>query len=75
MASEGPQLPDGMAYLWEWWSELSAARGGGINGLNPIGYPDIDAWARLTSRDPDGEEVTAIMQVDAAFRAALRDDA
>lgn len=42
-----------------------------MNGLNPIGYTDIDAWSRLTGYSPDSEEVSAIVQVDAAFRSAL----
>lgn len=39
-------------------------------GANPITYPDIDAWARLTGCAPTGWEVSVLRRMDAASMAA-----
>lgn len=45
-----PPLPEALAYLMEWFDELSRARTSSGFGLNPITYMEMDAWARLTDR-------------------------
>lgn len=72
--ASAPELPDTMRYLWEWFCELSAARGASMNGLNPISYPDIDAWSRLRGVEPDASEVHILTNMDAAFRRVLAAD-
>tara|TARA_R110000744_G_scaffold154666_2_gene269741 strand:- start:1832 stop:2092 length:261 start_codon:yes stop_codon:yes gene_type:complete len=61
---EGPGVPDLLGYLLEWFHELAAARGSGMNGFNPIGFAEIEAWARLTGRTPSALEVGALMRMD-----------
>jgi len=40
----------------------------GTTGDNPIGYPDIDAWRRLTGQRPQPWEVNMITTIDALGR-------
>lgn len=61
-------MPDALAYLWEWFIELSAARGASMSGLAAITYRDVEAWSRLTGRVLDQLELSAIMHLDVAFR-------
>ena len=60
-------MPTAVAHLWAWFIELSAARGSSGFGPLPIGYGEIDAWARLTMRDPTPAEVTALRRLDGVF--------
>lgn len=69
-----PPFPDVLAYLHDWFRELSAARGEGMHGPAPITHQGIDAWARLTDRQPEPHEVHALLTLDAAWRSALRGD-
>lgn len=54
-------------HVWEWFLELHAARSGSGFGPNPIGYADIDAWARLSRRRLAAWEVAAIRAMDQAY--------
>ncbi|WP_432757266.1 phage tail assembly chaperone [Consotaella aegiceratis] len=47
-ALETPPFPDPLAFVWSAYSRIRARKASGINGLDPIGWPDIDAFARLT---------------------------
>lgn len=69
----GPRFPDAVAYLHGWFCELDAGRGHDMNGPSAITYQDIEAWARLTDRQPEPHEVAALMEIDRAYRAALMD--
>jgi hypothetical protein len=65
---EGPPFPDVLDYLWEWHVELVRTRNVGMNGAEPLTYQAIDAWARLTDRQPLPHEVEALLQLDAVTR-------
>lgn len=67
----GPELPDCLAHVWQWFGDLSAARGGNGWGPNPIGYADVAAWAALTRRDPTAAEVDLLMALDRRYLAAV----
>lgn len=43
--------------------------------MNPIGYVDIDAWARLTGRAPDVFEVGALVALDLKLRVMQAEEA
>lgn len=65
-----PELPPlEVAYLWGWFCELHAGRGGGL-GPAPITWEAIASWATLTDRTPQPWEVDAIRQLDAAWLTA-----
>jgi hypothetical protein len=66
---EGPPFPETVAYLWEWHQELARTRSVGMAGVDPLSYPAIDAWARLTDRHPLPDEVDALLQLDAVTRS------
>ncbi|MGA0608827.1 phage tail assembly chaperone [Caldimonas sp. KR1-144] len=65
---DGPGIDPGLAYLTEWWRELDEARAEGFNGLQPLSYAEIEAWARLTGRSPSVDEVTTLQRIDRAYR-------
>jgi len=69
-----PPYPEPLRYLHHWFGELAAARGEGMSGPAPLTHQDIAAWASLTHCDPAPHEVRALLALDAAWRAALRDD-
>lgn len=58
-------MPPGMAYLLDWFLELDAARGSSGFGPSPIGYSEIEAWARLTGRLLLPWEVLTLRHLDA----------
>lgn len=65
---EGPgPFPAGLEYLWRWARELHPARGFGAHGPNPVTWPDLDAWARRTGRDPDPDEARALLEITAVM--------
>ncbi len=74
-ALEGPELPAAGAHVWEWFLELHAARGAGEFGISPIGYADIDAWARLTGRLPRFWEVAWLREIDRLWLAKPKETA
>lgn len=65
---DGPDFPEAVGYLWDWHSELARTRTVGMNGVDPLTYPTIDAWARLTDRSPLPDEVEALLDLDAVTR-------
>lgn len=68
---DGPPCPSELVYVLEWFGELSAARGSGAAGANPIGYAEIAAWSHLTGLVPTPFEVSVLRRLDAAFLTAL----
>ncbi len=62
-----PEIPTSLAYLWQWFQELSFSRSSHGYGHNPLSYGDMDAWARLTGRRLDPWEVQALKDVDVVF--------
>jgi hypothetical protein len=57
-------MPDAMVYLWIWFCELDAGRGGNGFGLNPLSYSEIQAWTQLKRVDLAPWEVEAIKRID-----------
>lgn len=67
---QGPDLPLAGAHLWLWFLELDSARGSNGWGLNPVGYAEMEAWARLTGRRPGPHEIETLRALDRARLAA-----
>ena len=63
----GPPFPDALEYLYEWLMELDGARDVGMNGLKPFTYQMLDAWARMTQRDPQPHELAALIRLGHVF--------
>lgn len=68
-ALEGPEFPDALGYLWDWFLELDYARSTtAMEGAGPVTYEQVDAWCRLTDRHPEPFEVRALFVLDIAIR-------
>ena len=65
---QGPDSPECMEYLLGWSNELHGRSGVDMSGLSPLTYTTVDAWARLTGRDPQPHEVDALMVLDRVRR-------
>ena len=50
-ALEGPGPPDALRYLLEWSDDLYGRSGVGLNGLAPLTWETLDAWARRKAVD------------------------
>jgi hypothetical protein len=62
-----PPLPDALAYIWEWFSDLSPMRPN--SGFGPLRVPptEIKAWAGLRHIDLSPFEARALTALDAAW--------
>lgn len=65
---ESPPFPESLAYLWGWFLELERVRTYGMHGPDALTYQQIDAWARLTDRQPMPYEVDALLALDLVSR-------
>ncbi len=63
-----PDHPEQMEYLLDWSRELVGRSGVGMDGLAPLTWEAIDAWARRTGRNPTPDECSALMLLDGVFR-------
>ena len=61
--------PGRWRHLWDWFLELSEARGEAFSGPAPITYRDLWAWREMTGAAPRPVECRLILLVDAAWRA------
>ena len=68
---EGAEFPYPLEYLWGWFHELNAGRGGTGFGPAKIGWADIMAWAQLTGNVPEPWEAFALMRLDVAYINAM----
>lgn len=64
-----PPLPPELAYLWRIFGRLSARRGSNGFGANPIGWAEIDAFARLTGTRLEPWECETLEMLDDLFRS------
>lgn len=67
-ALRGPEMPEALEYLWDWFLELDRTRTAGMNGPDPLTYPVIESWARLTQRAPTPADVSLLLDMDAVMR-------
>lgn len=58
------ELPDELAYLWTFFSELHNARSSNGYSPNPIAYSEIAAWSTLTDRRLAVWEVLCLRRLD-----------
>lgn len=71
---EGPRFPRSIGYLYTWFQDLSSTRTVGPFGLGAITFEQIDAWARLTDEHPQPHEISALRELDTAWRNAMSAD-
>lgn len=66
-----PEVDDSVIYVWNWFIELNSQRTSNGFGANPITFVDIQAWARLTHREPTPWEVKTLRRLDATWLGEL----
>lgn len=71
-ALDGPEPPDALAYLLDWFRELSLGRQPG-NGFGParLTWADLAAWAALLCTGPEPWELRAILSLDNVWLDAM----
>jgi hypothetical protein len=65
-------IPPLIAHLWRWFWQLDQARQSSGYGPQALTYADVATWAAVMDEQPRPWEVTALMTMDAARRAALQ---
>jgi hypothetical protein len=63
-----PPFPKVLAYLWRTFNRLHQRRGSSGFGANPISWPDIDAFLRLSGVRLMPWEIEIIEEIDNVFR-------
>lgn len=63
------ELPPELAHVWGWFIELSNSRPGGFGGIEPLTFPVIESWIRVTGNQPSANDVTLIRKVDDLYRS------
>lgn len=64
-----PDLPVALVYLWNAFCRLSARRGSNGFSVNPIGWPDIDAFTRHSKINLAPWEIRILEDLDDLYRA------
>lgn len=62
-----PPFPESLAYLWRTYLRLRRRMGGGFAGPNPIGWQDIDAFARRAGARLAPWEIETLEAIDDLF--------
>lgn len=60
-----PEINDGR-YLINWWTDLGMANYG-FNGVIPLTYMDLQAWAAMTKRDPNPWESATLVNLSRQY--------
>jgi hypothetical protein len=61
---QGPDVPEVGAYLLEWHRALHGRSGITMEGVAPLSWTTLQAWADLTGVRPTPDEVTALLFLD-----------
>ena len=67
---DGPELPEGAEHVWEWFCALSASRGCGSAGPNPITWSEIEAFSRVRGLRLSAWECDCLSALDGAALAS-----
>ena len=62
-----PVVPDEMGYLWRWYFELK-------RNSDPLTWPMIDSWSRITATPICGRDAQALIKIDDAILRSARND-
>jgi len=65
---EPVELPYCVAYLWQWFQEVSGGRNyTGMGSPLPISFTELKAWSELTMTKPTAWEISALKAIDHAY--------
>lgn len=62
-----PPFPAPVAYVWQAWFRIRRRKAQGINGYEPIGWGDIDAFMRRARVHLDPFDIELIEAIDDVF--------
>ena len=65
-----PPIPSGGERVWGLFTDLSRRRRAGFSGPDPIGWLELDAYARVTGEKLDPWEAEAITTLDDVYLEA-----
>jgi hypothetical protein len=65
-------LPPELEHVYGWFCELSNSRPQAFSGLEPITFPVIESWTRVTGAKPSAYEVDLIRKLDDVYRKVNR---
>ena len=68
-----PELEPGSDHILLWFYQLNAQRQASFSGAAAFSFSDIKAWQELSGVIVRPEEVSAILEMDVAYRNALHD--
>lgn len=72
MAAQGaPRIPAGGTLLWRWFGDLAATRTWHAAGPNPIGYAEIEAYARLNHLRLRPDHVATLRAMDETYQRVI----
>jgi hypothetical protein len=60
-----------LAYLWDWFMDLSKGRTGNGFGANPLPWTEVQAWCALTRTTLSRVEVRALRLLDGLFLSVI----
>lgn len=63
-----PPFPEALRHVWSAFCRLSARRGANGFSINPISWPDIDAYVRHSKMPLAPWEIRLIEELDDLFR-------
>lgn len=64
---EGPELPEHLKYLWDWFGEIRMGADESMSGLR-ITWSALRAWSQFMGVVPEPRECSAIFRLDAVVR-------
>lgn len=70
---DGPELPDTLIHIWDWFQELNQAREFDEYGPKAISFSEIQAWCRLRGLKPTPTEVRLIKKLDMQYLNTAQD--
>lgn len=64
---EEAECPYEVEYIWDWFTELNAARPANGMCIGPIPYSEIAVWAKLMQLNLLPFEIKALRAIDEAY--------
>ena len=68
-----PQVPVGLEEIWQWYWDLRASAGSGINGPEPLRYSEIVAWMTLSKEEILPTHLRFLRILDAQYMRTYHD--
>ena len=70
-----PPFPIAAAHVWTSWQRIRRRKAAGQHGLDPIEWPDVDAFARYTGARLDTHDIEMLEALDDLFISKMSERA